>query len=111
MKQGDIYMANMGKADGTSVQAGWRYILICSNNACNKFSPTVTAIPLTSQKKKDLPTHVYIEGCGLPKSSLALVEQITSISKSMIKERKVGSIQNTIYEEQITAAIKVQLNI
>ncbi|MCM1259314.1 MAG: type II toxin-antitoxin system PemK/MazF family toxin [Roseburia sp.] len=108
MRKGDIYMADLGEDEG-SLQAGMRPVIIVSNDAANKYSPVITIIPMTTKRKKKLPTHVYIQDCGLPMPSLALAEQITSINKSHFI-RKMGSIQQTVYEEQVTAAIKVQLS-
>lgn len=108
MRKGDIYLANLGAEEG-SLQAGLRPVIIVSNDAANKFSPVITIIPMTTKRKKKLPTHVYIQDCGLPRPSLALAEQITSINKSRMTT-KMGSIQQTVYEDQVTAAIKVQLS-
>lgn len=108
MRKGDIYMADLGD-EKDSLQAGLRPVIIVSNNAANKHSPVITVIPMTTKKKRTLPTHVYIQDCGLPRPSLALAEQITSINKSRMIT-KMGSIQQTVYEDRVTAAIKVQLN-
>lgn len=108
MRKGDIYMADLGEDEG-SLQSGKRPVIVVSNNAANKFSPVITIIPMTTKRKKKLPTHVYIQDCGLPIPSLALAEQITSINKSHFIQ-KLGSIQQTVYEEQIATAIKVQLS-
>lgn len=108
MRKGDIYMADLGEDEG-SLQAGIRPVIIVSNDAANEHSPVITVIPMTTKNKKRLPTHVYVQNCGLSKPSLALAEQITSINKSQITKR-MGSIQQTIYEEQVYAAIKIQLN-
>lgn len=108
MRKGDIYMADLGEDEG-SLQAGLRPVIIVSNDAANEHSPVITIIPMTTKRKKRLPTHVYIQDCGLPRPSLALAEQITSINKSRMTT-KMGSIQQTIYEKQVTAAIKVQLS-
>lgn len=108
MRKGDIYLADLGEEEG-SLQAGKRPVIIVSNDVANEFSPVINIIPMTSKRKKALPTHVYIQDCGLSKPSLALAEQITSINKSHII-KKMGSIQQTIYEEQIATAIKIQLS-
>lgn len=108
MRKGDIYMADLGEDEG-SIQAGKRPVIIVSNDAANKFSPVITIIPMTTKRKKKLPTHVYIQDCGLSMPSLALAEQITTINKSHFIQ-KIGSIQQTVYEEQLAAAIKVQLS-
>lgn len=108
MRKGDIYWADLGEKEG-SLQTAYHPVVIVSNNLANSHSPVITIIPVTSKNKKKLPTHVYIQGCGLTKPSLLLAEQITSINKSKLI-RKIGSIQQTIYEEQVATAIKVQLS-
>lgn len=108
MRKGEIYLADLGAEKG-SLQAGLRPVIIVSNNAANVHSPVITVIPMTTKKKRMLPTHVYIQDCGLPRPSIALAEQITSINKSRMTT-KMGSIQQTVYEDQVTAAIKVQLS-
>lgn len=108
MRKGEIYMADLGEDEG-SLQAGIRPVIIVSNNAANEHSPVITVIPMTTKSKKRLPTHVCVQNCGLAKPSMALAEQITSINKSQIT-KKMGSIQQTIYEEQVATAIRIQLS-
>ena len=108
MRKGDIYWADLGEEEG-SLQAGYRPVVIISNDLANTHSPIITVIPTTSKNKKYLPTHVYIQGCGLPKPSLLLAEQITSINKARLI-KKMDSIHQTVYEEKVAAAIKVQLS-
>lgn len=108
MKKSDIYLADMSDDDG-SLQSGFRPVIIVSNNMANEYSPVITVVPMTTKRKKKLPTHVPIQHCGLPKPSLALAEQITSINKSQVT-KKLGSIQQTVYEKQVATAIRVQLN-
>ena len=108
-KTGDIYMADLDVNGEGSLQTGRRPVLIISNDMANKYSPVITVIPMTSRMgKKKLPTHVYIKDCGLRKPSIALAEQITSISKSKLLN-KMGSIKTTIYESLVKDAIAVQL--
>ena len=110
-KIGDIYMATLDVDSEGSLQSGIRHVLIVSNDKANEFSPVITVIPFTSRLgKRRLPTHVYMINCGLDRPSIALAEQITSINKSRLT-KKVGSIKDTVYEEQIKNAIEVQLNI
>lgn len=108
--KGDIYIAILSTDSEGSLQSGVRPVVIVSNDKANEFSPVITIIPITSkQEKKKLPTHVYMKSCGLTKPSIALAEQITSINKSRLT-KKVGSIKETVYEEQLKNAIKIQLN-
>lgn len=110
-RNGDIFMAELAEQDEGSLQTGSRPVLIISNNKANQHSPVITVIPLTSRLGKNrLPTHVLIQRCGLPKPSIALAEQITSINKSRLKE-KMGSIHQTVYADRVRQAIGIQLDL
>ncbi len=89
VKRGDIYYADLSPVVG-SEQGGIRPVLIVQNDVGNKYSPTVIAAAITSQKEKaKLPTHITLdsEGCGLSKESVVLLEQIRTIDKRRLKER------------------------
>lgn len=93
VKRGDIYYADLSPVVG-SEQGGIRPVLIVQNNVGNKFSPTVIAAAITSQRDKtDLPTHIKVDadGCGLSKDSIVLLEQVRTIDKQRLKE-KMGSL-------------------
>ena len=89
-KQYEIWFAELGEHYGTCVQSGNRPVLILTNNVANRYSQTLTVIPLTSKMKKlDLPTHVVLTEahCEMLKSeqmedSVLLIEQITTIDQS-----------------------------
>ena len=75
------------KFTGTgSEQRGVRPAIVVQNNIGNNYSPTVQVIPLTTQTKNNLPTHVCIDSkdCGLRFDSVALCEQLTICDKSRI---------------------------
>lgn len=58
IKRGEIYYADLSPVVG-SEQGGVRPVLIVQNDVGNKFSPTVIAAAITSQKDKTaLPTHI-----------------------------------------------------
>lgn len=104
-------MAQLGEQPDGSIQAGYRPVIVCSNNMANRYSTVITVIPVTSRPKKNLPTHACFMGCGLPqKCSIALCEQILSLNKFRLR-KKVGTIRNTIYEEKIKKAIAIQLDL
>lgn len=93
VKRGDIYYADLSPVVG-SEQGGIRPVLIVQNDIGNKFSPTVIAAAITSQRDKtDLPTHIKVnaDGCGLSKDSIVLLEQVRTIDKQRLKE-KMGSL-------------------
>lgn len=88
VKRGDIYYADLSPVVG-SEQGGIRPVLIVQNDVGNKFSPTVIAAAITSQKDKTkLPTHISVSSqkCGLAKDSIVLLEQIRTIDKQRLKE-------------------------
>ena len=60
VKRGDIYYADLSPVIG-SEQGGIRPVLIVQNDIGNKYSPTVIAAAITSQKEKaNLPTHIEL---------------------------------------------------
>ena len=93
VKRGDIYYADLSPVVG-SEQGGIRPVLIVQNDVGNKFSPTVIAAAITSQRDKSrLPTHINLpsNGCGLARDSIVLLEQVRTIDKRRLKER-MGSL-------------------
>ena len=93
IKRGEIYYADLSPVIG-SVQGGIRPVLIIQNDVGNRFSPTVIAAAITSQRDKTkLPTHISVEAsdCGLAKDSIVLLEQVRTIDKQRLKE-KMGSL-------------------
>ena len=93
VKRGEIYYADLSPVVG-SEQGGIRPVLIVQNDVGNKYSPTVIAAAITSQKyKTGLPTHIRVnaDGCGLAKDSIVLLEQVRTIDKRRLKE-KMGNL-------------------
>jgi len=88
VKRGDIFYADLSPVVG-SEQGGVRPILVVQNDIGNKYSPTIIAAAITSQKDKSkLPTHIELTArdCGLPRDSVVLLEQIRTIDKRRLKE-------------------------
>lgn len=89
MNRGDIYYVERTyQEDGSEQQAG-RQAVIVSNNKNNENSGTVEVVYMTTQPKKDLPTHVHILSSTYP--STVLCEQIHTVSKSRIGD-KIGAL-------------------
>ena len=89
VRRGDIYYADLSPVVG-SEQGGVRPVLIVQNDIGNRYSPTVIAAAITSQKNKArLPTHIKLntEGSGLAKDSIVFLDQIRTIDKRRLKER------------------------
>lgn len=96
----------------TSVQGGVRPVIVVSNNKANTYSSVITVVPLTSRiyKKRYLPTHVFIskyDMTGIRKGSLALAEQVMSISTKCIIE-KCGRV-NKWSLDRVLKAVQIQM--
>lgn len=112
-KRGDIYFVNCGCDTGSSLQCGVRPVLVVSNDVANAHSPVVTVVPLTGQlrKKRSLPTHVLIPCSkmhGLTQPSVALAEQVTSMDKRKLVERR-GHIKDHGIMARVTEALQIQI--
>lgn len=60
MKRGEVYTVNFDPSQGGEIKK-MRPAVIISNNACNRYSQTITVIPLSSQINKVLPFEVLIK--------------------------------------------------
>jgi len=111
VRRGDIYYADLSPVVG-SEQGGVRPVLIVQNDIGNKYSPTVIAAAITSQKtKSNLPTHIELSaGCtGLQKDSIVLLEQIRTIDKHRLKE-KMGKLDERSMEK-VDEAIEISFGL
>ncbi len=89
-KKGEIWMADLGETVG-SIQGGIRPVVIVSNNTGNVNSTTANIVPITTKAKNILPTHFdLINYYGLEHSTV-LCEQITTICKSQLLEKKCNT--------------------
>lgn len=107
IKRGDIfYVVNNYQEEGSEQRAG-RPAVIVSNDKGNTYSGIVEIVYLTTQPKTDLPTHIDIRSAERP--SIALCEQITSISKN-----RLGNYIGTCSEyelDMLNAAMLISLGI
>lgn len=111
VKRGDIYYADLSPVVG-SEQGGIRPVLIVQNDVGNKFSPTVIAAAITSQRfKTEMPTHIQVNahGCGLTKDSIILLEQVRTLDKKRLKE-KMGNLDERDMH-RVNHALSVSLGI
>ena len=95
----------------SSVQGKNRPWLIVSNDSCNQSSPVLTAVPLTTQPKNDLPVHVvFDDGKGF---QTILCEQIRTISEQLLYNS--GSYYKYTLSpdimQEVDNALAIQLNI
>lgn len=111
IKRGDIYYADLSLVVG-SEQGGMRPVLIVQNDVGNKYSPTVIAAAITSQRfKTQLPTHIQVDAqdCGLSKDSIVLLEQVRTLDKQRLKER-MGNLDEKDMT-RVNKALSVSLGI
>ena len=109
IRRGDIWIADLRIGTIGSEQGEIRPVVVVQNNIGNKFSPTVTIVPLTSRIKKMLPTHVEISDSCLTALSIALVEQIRTIDKSRLIKH-MGKLNKNIMIK-INNAIAIQMGL
>ena len=109
-KNMEIWFAELPVNPG-HVEHGKRPVLIVSNDTANKFSPIITIVPLTSKTYRvHLPTHVFLQGYGLSRNSLACCEQVMSLDKSCLVAR-LGEVGGWFDRMAIQHALAIQLNL
>ena len=87
-----------------------RPALVISNDSVNKYLPVFTVLPLSSVKTgiKIYPTEVELPASitGLPKDSVAMLQQIRTISIDRISGmQKAGEVNDQIYRDRIKQAL------
>lgn len=107
IKRGEIFYIGSSYQEIGSEQRAGRPAVVVSNNMANEHSQVVEIVYLTTQPKSDLPTHIDIRSASKP--SIALCEQICSVSKE-----RVGDFIGTCTEyemKMIDAALLISLGI
>jgi len=93
VQRGNVWLANLNPTRG-SEQAGIRPVLVFQNDAINRFTTTVLAIPLTTNlRRAALPSCVRVaQGeAGLESESVLLCHQLRALDKTRL-QRKLGTI-------------------
>lgn len=107
VKRGDLFYADLSVGVG-SEQSGIRPVVVIQNDSGNRFSTTIIISPLTSSKKKNIPTHTFIKSRDdLKENSIALLEQMRTIDKSRLI-RKIGEL-TPLEMERINKCIRISL--
>lgn len=106
MKRGEIYLIKRRDTIGSEITKT-RPAVVVSNNALNATSEVVEVVYLTTQPKKNLPTHACINATGVP--SMAICEQIDSVSLALVCSQ-VGTC-NAEEMEAIDRALLASLGI
>lgn len=99
IKRGMVFYADLGVGEG-SVQAGLRPVIIVGNGLQGKYGPIITVIPITSKvaKKRLMTQTLLINEIGLNRESMAMAEQITTISKDKLVSY-IGRLRKSTMEE------------
>lgn len=104
MKKGEIYYCDLGNGVG-SEQGGFRPVLIVQGSSVLQNSTNVIVAPITTKRKP----HTHLPHMGidcLPQPSVALFEQIRSVSKERIG-RKMATISENEIENIATYLLKI----
>lgn len=106
-KRGDVVLVDLGEQKENNIQSGVRPCVVVSNNVGNQYSDILIVVPLTSKKKKHLPTHTILNLNY--KESICLCEQITTIAKKQV----VKTLDKLYYDEmeELENALKCALRI
>lgn len=109
----DICFCKLDPTQG-SEQRGTRPVLVVSNDAVNHNLSVSTVLPLSSVKPTDkiYPTEVFLEKnvTGLPKNSVAMVQQVRTITHSRL-EAPVANLTDTKTKEAIAEAIRMYFEV
>lgn len=97
-KRGQIWWyKNGGAPDGdTYIQGKTRPVIIISNDLANMHSNCLLAIPVTTQIKKDMPTHTQFRMNG--NNCTALAENLMSVNTSKLVEY-IGAVDKELLEK------------
>ena len=86
VKRGDLFYADLSVGVG-SEQSGIRPVVVIQNDSGNRFSTTIIIPPLTSSRKKNIPTHTFIKSRDdLKENSIALIGELTPLEMERINK-------------------------
>ena len=116
VNRGDIFYANLDPVIGSEISKT-RPVLIISNDINNKYSNTVTVIPISSAKSKNIyPFEVFLKASDikLKNDSIAKVNQIRTIDKQRLINKitildnfLISEIEQAIYRHlDLSSALK-----
>ena len=109
MKRGEIYYVNKSGFEIGSEQFAGRPAIIVNNDKNNEHSEIVQVVYLTTSPKNDLPTHVEIRSTA--KLSVAICEQITSVSVQRLGERIGACTDSEMLMVDMALAISLGLDL
>lgn len=105
--QGQIYICDLGNNNVGSEQSGERPCLVIQNNILNATSEVVIVLPITSKRKKSLPTHYILTNQKYNyltfNENTVLCECIRSLSK-----KRLGKLLGQIEQTDLEAILKIK---
>ena len=111
IKRGEIFLAALDPVIGHEI-AKTRPVVVVSNDIGNKYSGTITIIPLTSKNLiKIYPFEVYLPKIitGLERDSKAKTDQIRTLDKARLI-KSIGHLNDELINN-MNNAIKIHLNL
>lgn len=115
IKRSQVYLVDFGVREG-NVEMGVRPAIVVNNDVGSRYGSILSVVPLTTsiiKLHKKLPTHTVLtpENSGVRKTSIAMSEQLTVISKSQIvKEEPLFEVSDKLME-QINYNLMIQFNL
>jgi mRNA interferase MazF len=104
----EIFFCDLNPTQG-SEQQGTRPVLVISNDIVNHILPISTVLPLSSIKPGDkiYPTEIQLPAAmtGLPKDSVAMVQQIRTVAQQRLIN-KAGDLADNDLREAVKEALR-----
>lgn len=113
VRRGEVWFVEGSNIAVGSEQKKSRPAVIVSNNKCNEHSPTIEVVYMTTQPKKDLPTHVKLKKTSASKTigSTVLCESIHTISKTRLQDNGYVEYVSDDDMEDIDEALLIGLDL
>ena len=91
IRRGDIWFAVLDPTVGNEIRKR-RPVVVVSNDAGNRVSGVITIVPLTSNIERVFPFEVLLDAAatGLERDSKACAQQVRTISRMRLAERRGG---------------------
>ena len=111
IKRGAVYLASLDPVVGKEISKT-RPVLIVSNDVNNRYSGTVTVLPITSGNlTKIYPFEVFLpkKAANLPKDSKAKADQIRTLDTARLVTF-IGKLDRKIMED-VERAVRIHLSL